>query len=244
MARIIAIAALLCLLVGEAPPQPEEARVAFEKEATQLIADHTAAIARLETEHAAVLSTQESIRLVTLRALYEGMLDRPQQGLAGRLIQMPVDLRRWITSYGRRRPGALPYWRTDTEHSGARVTAQGVVLTNDQDSYMEWCHEALLSDLTPFVAKLRLLAPGGAKVGIQNRGTSAMFLDIPPRVWCDVIINREGPLDEVAFYFNGAQAEVKQATSITDRLTIHVGRDHSVYIAQLEFWIWQDARGR
>lgn len=241
MARIVAVAALLCLLAAGAPPQGGAARVAFQEAASRMVADHTAAIDRLVVQHNAVMSEREAVRLHTIKALYDSVLDKQAPGLAGRLVQCPVSLEHWVTSYGTRHPGATPDWRTDTEKTGARLTPQGVVLTNAEDDYMEWAHEAVLSDLTPFVAKIRLVAPGGAKVGIQNRGTSAMFFDVPPRLWTDIVIKREGPLDEVTFYFNGTEVEMKQSTSIADRLTIQFGRNLSVYVAQVEFWIWQSS---
>jgi len=239
MAKIVAVAALVCLLAAEAPPEPDQARAAFEAEASQLAADHAAAIDALFVQHGLAMSERESVRLRTIKALYEGVLDRPPQALAGKLVQYPVGLARWITSYGTRHPGALPDWRTDTRKTGARMTPQGVVLTNVEDDYMEWAHEAVLSDVTPFMVKVRLVAPGGAKVGIQNRGTSEMLFAVPPRLPTDIVIKRDGPLDEVKFYFNGTEVDMKQSTSIADRLTIHVGRNLSVYVAQVEFWIWK-----
>jgi len=213
--------------------------VAFQEAMSRMVADHTAAIDKLTTQHGAAMSEREAVRLQTIRALYDGVLDKQPPGAAGRLVQCPVSLNHWITSYGTRHPGALPDWRIDTVNTGARLTPQGVVLTNVDHDLMEWTHETVLSDTTPFVAKIRLMAPGGVKVGIQNRGTSAMFFDVPPRLWTDIVIQREGPLDEVKFYFNGTQTDVKQSISIADRLTIQFGRDLPVYVAHVEFWVWQ-----
>lgn len=172
MTRILVGVVLVCLLAAEAPHKPKPDRVAFEGEAGHLATSHKADTDALLAKRAAVVSDREAVRLKTIEALYDGILDKRPQGPAGQLVPYPATPEHWITSYGKMHPGATPDWRTDAENTGAQLTPQGVVLTNVQDDYMEWTNEAVLSDLTPFVVKIRLMAPGGAQVGIQNRGTA------------------------------------------------------------------------